>query len=118
MHADDKEIIFREIYGDLYLIKSYIAKVLLEIKDKEVSNYPIIVLNQKDISLGLKIVDKNDFDLSWNFNISHLEEFVIKGIVLKEKVIDFIKVYKEHSNHLCLFVAFNENEADFIYVKK
>lgn len=118
MHADDKEIILREIYGDLYLIKSFITKVLLEVKENDVSNYPIIVLSQKELVLGVKIVDKEDFDLNWNFNISHLEEFVIKGIVLKEKAQDFIKVYKEHTNHFCLFVTFDEKEADFIYVKK
>ena len=118
MHADDKEIILQEIYGDIYLTKDFLNKVLNEVKDNDVSNYPIIVLSQKEIVLGVKIVDKEDFDLNWNFNISHLEEFVIKGIVLKEKAKEFIKVYKEHSNHYCLFVTFDESNADFIYVKK
>lgn len=118
MHSDDKEIILREIYGDLYLIRDFINKVLIEIKEKDVSNYPIITLSKKEIDLGLKIVDKEDFSLSWNFNISHLEEFVIKGIVVAEKAKEFIKVYKEHSNHFCLFITFSESEADFVYVKK
>ena len=118
MHPDDKEVILQEIYSDLYYTKNFILKVLNEIKDNKVSNYPIVVLSEKEIDLGIKIVDKNDFKLHWNFYISHLEEFVNKGIVLKEKVKDFTKVYKEHPNHLCLFVTFDETEADFIYVKK
>jgi len=118
MHADDKELILQGIYENLYLVKDFVNNVLQEIKDKDVSNYPIIALSQKEINLGLKIVDKVDFDLSWNFNISHLEEFVIKGIVLKEKAKEFIKVYKEHNKHYCLFITFDEKEADFVYVKK
>ena len=80
MHADDKELILQGIYENLYLVKDFVNNVLQEIKDKDVSNYPIIALSQKEINLGLKIVDKVDFDLSWNFNISHLES--IKNVDL------------------------------------
>jgi len=78
----------------------------------------LLVLSKSEIALGLKIVDKKEFDTKWNINISHLEEFVLKGIILKEKAKDFIKVYKEHNNHFCLFVTLNEKEADFVYIKR
>lgn len=118
MHATEKEVLLAEIFEDLSIAKIYIDKVLEEIKDNDVSNYPIIVLSKADILLGLKIIDKKDLELKWNFNISHLEEFVVKGIVQKDKAQDFISVYKEHSAHYCLFITLNEDEADFAYVQK
>ena len=118
LHATEKEVLLGEIFEDLSITKVYIDKVLEEIKLNDVSNYPIVVLSKQDISLGLKIIDKKELDIKWNFNISHLEEFVIKGVVQNDKAQDFIKVYKEHNTHYCLFITLSETEADFAYVKK
>ena len=118
LHNEDKEAFLAEIFEDLSITKVYIDKVLEEIKLNDVSNYPIIVLSKADILLGLKIIDKKELDINWNFNISHLEEFVIKGLVQKEKATGFIKVYKEHKIHYCLFITMSDTEADFAYVKK
>lgn len=118
LHATEKEVLLAEIFEDLSITKVYIDKVLEEIEANDVSNYPIIVLSKSEILLGLKIIDKKELDINWNFNISHLEEFVIKGVVQKDKAADFIKVYKEHKLHYCLFITLSETEADFAYVKK
>lgn len=118
LHPTEKEVLLGEIFEDLSITKVYIDKVLEEIKLNDVSNYPIIVLSKSDILLGLKIIDKKELDINWSFNISHLEEFVIKGIVQKDKAEDFINVYKEHDEHYCLFITLTETEADFAYVKK
>lgn len=118
LHATEKEVLLGEIFEDLSITKVYIDKILEEIKLNDVSNYPIIVLSKKDILLGLKIIDKNELDIKWNFNISHLEEFVVKGVVQKDKAQDFIQVYKEHNHHYCLFITLTEEEADFAYVQK
>lgn len=118
MHADEKEVLLKEIFEDLSICTDYILTVLAEIKQNNISNYPIIVLSKMDIQLGVKVIDKKEIDIKWNFNISHLEEFVSKKIVLAEKAKEFIKVYKEHQDHFCLFVTLNEEEADFVYVNK
>lgn len=118
LHATEKEILLAEIFEDLSITKVYIDKVLEEVALNDVSNYPIIVLSKSDILLGLKIIDKKELDINWNFNISHLEEFVIKGLVQKEKALEFTRVYKEHNQHYCLFITLSETEADFAYVKK
>ncbi|MFT4643954.1 MAG: hypothetical protein ACI8ZX_000351 [Planctomycetota bacterium] len=118
LHADDKEVLLAEIFEDLNICKVYIDKVLQEIEVNDVSNYPIIVLSKSDLTLGLKIIDKKEIDIKWNFNISHLEEFVIKGLVQEEKAVEFTRVYKEHKIHYCLFITISETEADFAYVKK
>lgn len=118
LHPTEKEVLLGEIFEDLSITKVYIDKVLEEIKLNNVSNYPIIVLSKTDILLGLKIIDKKELDINWSFNISHLEEFVIKGVVQKDKAEDFIKVYKEHDEHYCLFITLSKDEADFAYVKK
>lgn len=50
----------------------------------DVTKYPIFVAirGENDVDLGLPIVNRADFDISWNFNASHLEEFVSKGVVI------------------------------------
>ncbi|MGB0885446.1 MAG: hypothetical protein ACPGVH_00200 [Chitinophagales bacterium] len=118
LHPTEKELLLAEIFEDLSITKVYIDRVLEEIKLNDVSNYPIIVLSKTEIQLGLKIIDKKELDINWSFNISHLEEFVLKGIVQKDKAQDFIKVYKQHTEHYCLFITLSETEADFAYVKR
>lgn len=118
LHPTEKEVLLGEIFEDLSITKVYLDKVLEEIKHNDVSNYPIIVLSKTEILLGLKIIDKKELGINWNFNISHLEEFVVKGVVQKDKAEDFIKVYKEHNQHYCLFITLSETEADFAYVQK
>lgn len=118
MHPDEKEMYLAEIYQDLAFSKDYLIKILDELKYANVSNYPIFVYTKDSLRLGVDLLSNTQEELKWNVNVSHLEEFVHKGIVLKDKAAQFIKVYKEHADHFCLFVTFSEEEADFVYVSK
>jgi len=118
LHADEKEILLAEIFEDFGLVKPFIENVIEEVKNRDVSNYPIIVLSKEIIQLGLPFINSKEIETKWHFNISHLEEFVVKKLVEAEKAKEFIKVYKKHHNSFCLFVRFNETDADFAYVNK
>ena len=114
--ALDEEI-FKSLHDDLETCRDYIRQISQGMVKGDVSKYPIFVATrgENDIDLGLPVVNRADFDISWNFNASHLEEFVTKGVVLKEKTSDFIKAYKSPSDFICVFVA-EEGNACFVFM--
>jgi hypothetical protein len=84
------------------------------ILDQEVSKYPIFVIHQHELEIGVRLIEKDETSL-WNIHASTLEEFVTKQIVQEDKIDEFRKVYKEHPDYFCLFVI-NELGANFIFL--
>jgi hypothetical protein len=82
-----------------------------------VSKYPIFIAmrGDSDFDLGLPIISRNDFDITWNFSASHLEDFVHKGVVDNEKAKEFIKAYKNPELFMCIFVA-DEGAMSFVFM--
>ena len=84
------------------------------ILDQEVSKYPIFVVHQHELEIGVTLIEKCEESL-WNNHASTLEEFVTKQIVQEDKVDEFRRVYKEHPDDFCLFVI-SELGANFIFL--
>lgn len=84
------------------------------ILDQEVSKYPIFVVHQHELEIGVRLIEKSDESL-WHIHASTLEEFVTKQIVQEDKVDEFRRVYKEHPEDFCLFVI-SELGANFIFL--
>ena len=114
--ALDEEI-YKSLHDDLEICRDYIRQVSTGMVKGEVTKYPIFVAmrGENDVDIGLPIVSRTDFDISWNFNASHLEEFVTKGVVLREKANDFIKAYKNPAEFMCVFLA-EETGASFVFM--
>ena len=87
------------------------------IMTKEVSAFPIFVVHQHTVDIGINIVDREAIKGNWSVNASTLEEFVTKQILSPEKVEDFKLVYKNHDGELCLFVL-SDLGANFIFLPK
>lgn len=115
MNIDEE--IFKSLQDDLEICRDYIRQISSGMVRGDVTKYPIFVAirGENDVDLGLPIVNRSDFDISWNFNASHLEEFVTKGVVLRERANDFIKAYKSPADFMCVFVAEDEN-ASFVFM--
>jgi len=111
------EEIYKSLHDDLEICRDYIHQIALGMIKGNVSKYPIFIatLGENDIDLGLPIVNRSDFDIAWNFNASHIEDFVNKGLVTKNKVSDFIKAYKNPEQYMCVFVV-NENASSFVFM--
>ncbi|HRO09822.1 MAG TPA: hypothetical protein PK611_03675 [Saprospiraceae bacterium] len=86
------------------------------ILDQHVSKYPIFVVHQQEIAVGIQLIEA-DKNLPWSVNASTLEEFVTKNIIFMEKSQDFIAGYKNPETNLCLFVL-SELGAQFIYMQR
>lgn len=78
-----------------------------------ISNYPIAVLSNEDIELGIALSKEDEGML--RIRISTLEEFVGKQIIDTEKVDEFKKAYKDSDLYLCLAIfTLEENEIIFL----
>ena len=78
-----------------------------------VSNYPIAVISNEDIELGIALSKEGEDVL--RIKISTLEEFVSKRVIDSEKVNEFKNAYKDPEIYLCLAIfTIGENEIIFL----
>ena|ERR1700744_6485974 len=99
---------------DLKFFNESIREVSTEIMIEGLSNYPIFIAHQHEISLGELILDRHDLNTEWSVHASTLEEFTEKGVIkeiLRER---FISSYKNPNEYMCVFVVVPEG-ANFIY---
>lgn len=110
-------ISFRILEQELQPYKAILSKAADAVMNQEVSDYPIFVVHQQEVSMGIPLVDKDTSKGNWSVNVSSLEEFVTKQIVDNQKVDNFRKTYKDPEEFLCLFVL-SELGAQFIFIPR
>jgi hypothetical protein len=87
------------------------------IRDQDVSKYPIMIVHQNELTMGLPLIEKEKHFGNWNVNASTLEEFVSKNIVFNEKIEEFILNFKDPDSQICVFVL-SELGANFIFLPR
>ena len=112
----DEELL-RSLQADLQACRAYLKQVAQGMLKGDVSKYPIFVAMRRetDLDLGLPIVNRDEMELAWGFNASHLEDFVQQNIIPQERVEDFISHYKNPSEFMCVFVA-EEGQTSFVFM--
>ena len=112
----DEELLL-SLQADLQTCRSYLKQVALGMLKGDVSKYPIFVAmrGDTDIDLGLPIVNRDELELTWSLNASHLEDFVASNIIPADKVTDFISHYKNPIDFMCVFVA-EDGQTSFIFM--
>ena len=136
MHFSSKTIILRGVTQKLWTmnehlerskyhlleeeLKPYIAlmgKAADAILDQDISNYPIFVVHQHQVDMGILLLEKKPEGPKWSINASTLEELATKNIIEPSRVENFRKVYKDPEAHLCLFFL-SELGANFIFIPR
>ncbi|MDB5017071.1 MAG: hypothetical protein JWQ84_1903, partial [Mucilaginibacter sp.] len=79
--APKKESPLVSLEPDLKFFNESIREVAIEIISEGISNFPIFIAHQHELSLGELILDRNDLNTSWSIHASTLEEFVEKGVI-------------------------------------
>ena len=103
-----------ELQKQLQPYKKILGQAADVILDENVSKYPIFVVHQQEIVIGIPLIEAGK-KFKWSVNASTLEEFVTKDIIYSEKAQEFIKNYKDPEANLCLFVL-SELGAQFIFI--
>lgn len=110
----EKYVLLKEelkIYTELFE-KAY-EKVLAS----AVTKFPIIVVHQEAIDIGIPVVNKAVNGGHWNIHISWMEEFISKKLIRPEKVDDFQALCNDRKDHYCLFVL-SDMGAKFIFLPR
>lgn len=108
---------YLKLETELKPYREILGKAADAVVTQDVSDYPIFVVHQQVMDMGIPIIEKDGIKKKWSVNVSSLEEFVTKQIVQSDKVDEFKKVYKDPEVSLCLFVL-SELGASFIFIPR
>lgn len=111
-----------QLQEDLRPYLPKLAEAADTVVDEQVSNYPVFLAfpaeNEKVLEIGLTVFTApSPRGRSWTVHITTLEELVARQIVLREKVDNFIKIYKDSPDTVC-FLIYTEGEARFGFVRR
>lgn len=112
-----KTALYIQLDKELALYKKMMSEVSQTIIDENVSNFPIMVVHQHEVAIGMPIAERGTVKGNWSINASTLEEFMTKQIIEEQKLDSFKTIYKSSKTHICLFVL-SELGAQFIFLKK
>ncbi len=109
--------LYKRLEKELAGYKKTLTEAAEVIQVQDVSMFPIFVIHQNIVDIGINIVNKESVKGNWSVNASTLEEFVTKQVIAEEKVEDFQALYRSHHGDLCLFVL-SELGANFVFLPK
>lgn len=97
------------------------VKVLNEarvtILDTEISKYPIFVFSDVPIELGVILKERQEPEYPWYVYASTLENFATSGVVVADKIQDFIATYRERADDYCIFSIYR-GQHNFVFIKQ
>lgn len=99
---------------DLDFYADSIKEVADEIVEQELSEFPIFIAHQHEVTFGELILDRTELNTNWSIHASTLEEFEEKGIIRPDKKARFVKHFKDPRTHMCLFVVVPQG-ANFVF---
>jgi hypothetical protein len=93
------------------------GKIADQIKNDNISRYPIIVVHQGEIEIGIPVIERNSSDNIWSLNASTLEQFYINKLIAENKLEDFKTLYRSHEADICFFVL-SELGSQFLFLQR
>ena len=109
-----EEELYASLDEDLKPFRALMAKAADAVLDQEVSSYPIFVVHQHDLEIGIPLVKQGEKGAKWSIHASSLEELATKKIIGMDKVDDFRSIYKDPEAFLCYFIV-DEGGATFVF---
>lgn len=100
---------------DLAFYREPMLEISRETRERKISEYPIFIAHQHEVSLGEVILDRLELQREWTINASVMEEFVEKGVIQKNKVEIFKKAYKNPEKYICIFIVVPEG-GSFVFL--
>src|SRR5690606_6748015 len=88
--------------------KDTLKQVALDIRVEGLSEQPIFIAHQHEVSIGEIILDRKELGTEWTIQVSTLEEFLSRGIIQESKKDVFLYSYKNPDEYACIFVVVPE----------
>jgi len=108
---------FLQLEAELSGYKRVMREAADTIIDENVSEYPLFIVHQQEVEIGIPIAIRGKVRGNWSINASTMEEMISKNILNSEKVDSFKTIYKSPRTHLCCFVL-SELGAQFIFINR
>jgi len=108
---------FLQLENELEIYKKMMGDASDIMITQDVSEYPIFVAHQATMEIGILIAERGKVKGNWNIHATTLEEMTYKQIVKQDNIEEFQKVFKDPSNHICVFVL-SELGAQFVFLKR
>ena len=103
------------ITEDFVKVADFLKESSYQIRKRGFSDHPIFVVSNKEISIGLPLVKKDEKENKWFYNAALPEHMMEKNLILEESIEEFINIYKDPEEYCCLFVVL-EGFTNFIFL--
>lgn len=103
------------ISHDFVKVADTIKEASYQIRKRGFSEYPIFPICKETQPIGQLLLDQHLAKLEWNYFASFLDEFVQRGLVDEEKLVEFKAAYKDPDEYCCLFVV-DKTFTNFVYI--
>lgn len=107
--------VLAELESDIIDVRDLVRRFSAQVIREGISQYPVYVAGHAPLPLGKPFLSSTLSELNFDYNASILEEFVSKGIVVKEKVEEFRLAYGNAVERACIFLALPEG-GGFVFV--
>ena len=106
---------YRKLVQEIKPFLSLLSQASEAILQQEVSSYPIFILHQSQVALGVQLVDREESSSPWSVQVTTLEELVAKNVVNLDKLEAFRRVYKDPTAYFCLLML-TDDRASFLFL--
>ena len=106
---------YQQLQKELATYRNLMLQAKNTIINEGVSQYPIMIIHNQELSVGIPIAQKGKVKGNWSVNASTLEEFMSKQLIEMNKVDSFKTIYQSRKKFICMFVL-SELGADFIFL--
>ncbi|MFY7786251.1 MAG: hypothetical protein ACOVQA_00140 [Thermoflexibacteraceae bacterium] len=94
-----------KITQDFAVVSDTLKEASYQLRIRQISAFPIFPISRVELPIGQLLIGKNEANLTWNYYISFLNEFIERGLVDKERLDLFLQAYKDPEEFCCLFVV-------------
>ena len=108
---------YQQLEKELEPYKNMMGQTADAVLDAEVSSYPIFVVHQQQLDLGVLLIDHQSSKSNWSIQSSTLEVLAAKKVIEMEKIDHFRQVFKDPRQFLCLFVL-GEMGPSFVFLPR
>ncbi|MDQ3018166.1 MAG: hypothetical protein M3R25_15750 [Bacteroidota bacterium] len=112
---DSKDKYIEEFGSQIEHYDKLMAVAFESVINEGISKYPVFIFHQQDVTVGIQIAVRHDVAGDWSVNISTLEEFYIKGLVMIEQVDEIkAKISGTPQVYCCLVISGEQGSLIFL----
>jgi hypothetical protein len=108
---------FLQLEEELKVYRPALNQALDIILERGITEHPIFIAHQDTFEAGVPVFNRYQVKGNWNINVSTMEEFVQKKLILPQKLNQFKLTYKPPTDYICFFVL-SELGAQYIFLPR